>query len=352
MTQEHEHHQDPTFYRSPARRGRRAAASSSPTWPRSPVRPTSRTRSRWWTSTRTPQPTAPWWASPRCRAWATSCITSAGTPAPARCARAAAHDHGDRRYLIVPGLRSSRLHVLDTQPDPAAPQVIKTLGPEELGKRAGYSRPHTVHCGPGALYVSCLGGGNAEGPGGVALLDQNTLRGDRPVGGRPRRPVPGLRHLVARHARRGHHLGVGHPVDDRGRRRARAAARPEVRAPAALLGHEHPDQRPDGRPGRAAPDGAGAAPGPRPDQAVRLRRRGHQHRGPVRLDLAVASGRRREVGGAEGHHDPGRAGRRGGPAARPAAVRRGAAAGYRPGSGRGRPEALRLLLGHRRAEAV
>jgi selenium-binding protein 1 len=85
------------------------------------------------------------------------------------------HDHGDRRYLIVPGLRSSRLHVLDTQPDPAAPRVVKVLGPEELGKRAGYSRPHTVHCGPGAVYVSCLGGGDTEGPGGVALLDQNTF---------------------------------------------------------------------------------------------------------------------------------------------------------------------------------
>src|SRR5215470_4993412 len=38
------------------------------------------------------------------------------------------HDHGDRRYLIVPGLRSSRLYVLDTQPDPASPQVTKVLG--------------------------------------------------------------------------------------------------------------------------------------------------------------------------------------------------------------------------------
>jgi 56kDa selenium binding protein (SBP56) len=59
------------------------------------------------------------------------------------------HDHTERRYLIVPGLRSSGLYVLDTQPDPAAPQVTNLLGPEELGKRANYSRPHTVHCGPG-----------------------------------------------------------------------------------------------------------------------------------------------------------------------------------------------------------
>jgi methanethiol oxidase len=82
------------------------------------------------------------------------------------------HTHGDRRYLVVPGLRSSRIYILDTRDDPRQPQVVKVLGPEELGKRASYSRPHTVHCGPGYLYVSCLGGGNgAEGPGGVALLD-------------------------------------------------------------------------------------------------------------------------------------------------------------------------------------
>jgi len=49
------------------------------------------------------------------------------------------------------------------------------LGPEELGKRAGYSRPHTVHCGPGAVFVSSLGGYGEEGPGGIALLDQNTF---------------------------------------------------------------------------------------------------------------------------------------------------------------------------------
>jgi methanethiol oxidase len=85
------------------------------------------------------------------------------------------HQHGDRRYLIVPGLRSSRLHVFDTQPDQSQPRLVKTLGPEELGKRANYSRPHTVHCGPGAVFVSCLGGGEEDGPGGVALLDHATF---------------------------------------------------------------------------------------------------------------------------------------------------------------------------------
>jgi selenium-binding protein 1 len=85
------------------------------------------------------------------------------------------HDHGDRRYLIVPGLRSSRLYVLDTQPDPKAPQITQVLEADELAKRANYSRPHTVHCGPGGLFVSCLGGATEEGPGGVALLDHSTF---------------------------------------------------------------------------------------------------------------------------------------------------------------------------------
>ena len=88
----------------------------------------------------------------------------------------APHPHVERRYLVVPGLRSSRIYVLDTKDDPRAPQIVKTLEPEELGKRAGYSRPHTVHCGPEGLYVTALGGANgAEGPGGIALLDHDSF---------------------------------------------------------------------------------------------------------------------------------------------------------------------------------
>ena len=84
------------------------------------------------------------------------------------------------------------------------------LDPDELGKRASYSRPHTVHCGPGYLYVSCLGGGNGtEGPGGVALLDHATFDVIGQFEAGPGRPVPGLRRLVAHQRRRARHLGVG-----------------------------------------------------------------------------------------------------------------------------------------------
>ena len=88
----------------------------------------------------------------------------------------APHPHVERRYLVVPGIRSSRIYILDIKDDPTAPAVIKVLQPEELGKHAGYSRPHTVHCGPEGLYMSCLGGANgADGPGGIALLDHNSF---------------------------------------------------------------------------------------------------------------------------------------------------------------------------------
>src|SRR5215218_6822013 len=92
------------------------------------------------------------------------------------------HGHGDhrgpleRRYLIVPGIRSSRIYVLDTRPDPLAPTVVREIPAEELARKAGYSRPHTVHCGPGAIFLSALGGANGnDGPGGVALLDHDSF---------------------------------------------------------------------------------------------------------------------------------------------------------------------------------
>src|SRR5262249_19235633 len=81
-----------------------------------------------------------------------------------------AHAHMERRYLLVPGLRSSRIHILDTKPDPRRPQLVKVISAEEIASRTGYSRPHTIHCGPEAIYVSALGAPEGEGPGGVFTL--------------------------------------------------------------------------------------------------------------------------------------------------------------------------------------
>ena len=89
---------------------------------------------------------------------------------------AAPHPHVERRYLIVPGLRSSRIYVLDTKDDPRNPRLVKEIPATELADKADYSRPHTVHCGPDGIYVSVLGAGHGgSGPGGIAVLDHTTF---------------------------------------------------------------------------------------------------------------------------------------------------------------------------------
>ncbi len=87
----------------------------------------------------------------------------------------APHPHVERRYLIVPGLRSSRIHIVDTKPDPRKLTIVKTIEPEELAEKTGYTRPHTVHCGPGGIYVTALGNAEGGAPGGVLLLDQQSF---------------------------------------------------------------------------------------------------------------------------------------------------------------------------------
>ena len=57
------------------------------------------------------------------------------------------------------------------KPDPRKLEIVKTIEPEEIFARTGYSRPHTVHCGPEGIYVSALGAPNGGGPGGIFILD-------------------------------------------------------------------------------------------------------------------------------------------------------------------------------------
>ena len=87
----------------------------------------------------------------------------------------APHPHTERRYLIVPGINSSRTYILDTQPDPTKPQIVKVIEPETLADRAGYSSPHTVHCGPDGIYVSALGAPDGGGPGGIFRMDPESF---------------------------------------------------------------------------------------------------------------------------------------------------------------------------------
>jgi selenium-binding protein 1 len=78
---------------------------------------------------------------------------------------------GDRRYLIVPGLGSSRIHVVDAK-DPLNLRLHKVISPEQV-RAAGFTAPHTVHCLPtGEIMISMLGDEKGDAPGGFLLLDE------------------------------------------------------------------------------------------------------------------------------------------------------------------------------------
>src|ERR1700738_1870578 len=68
----------------------------------------------------------------------------------------APHPHIERRYLLLPGLRSSNIYVFDTKASPKKPELVHTITAAEIADRAGYSRPHTIHCGPDGIYASAL----------------------------------------------------------------------------------------------------------------------------------------------------------------------------------------------------
>ena len=85
------------------------------------------------------------------------------------------HPHMQRRYLVVPGMASSRIHILDTAPGPQA-------APDSEDDRARRSNPEDrlhlaphAHCGPDGIYSSALGSASGDGPGGIFLMDANTF---------------------------------------------------------------------------------------------------------------------------------------------------------------------------------
>jgi selenium-binding protein 1 len=57
--------------------------------------------------------------------------------------------HGpDRSHLIVPGFRSSRIHVLNVADDPRHPRIETVIEPEDLAeKRATRARTPPLHAG-------------------------------------------------------------------------------------------------------------------------------------------------------------------------------------------------------------
>ena len=96
-------------------------------------------------------------------------------------------DAGNARYLVMPGLRSSRIHVVDTA-EPAAPKLHKVIEPKRIAAKTKLTAPHTVHCLPdGQIMISMLGDAKGDGPGGFSAA-RRQVRHRRPLGTGGQRP--------------------------------------------------------------------------------------------------------------------------------------------------------------------
>ncbi|MDR9896611.1 selenium-binding family protein [Aetokthonos hydrillicola Thurmond2011] len=78
-----------------------------------------------------------------------------------------------RRFLVIPGQRSSRIYIVDTADD-RTPKLHKVIEPEEIKAKTNLTAPHTVHClADSHVMISMLGDSEGNGPGGFLLLDEN-----------------------------------------------------------------------------------------------------------------------------------------------------------------------------------
>lgn len=84
------------------------------------------------------------------------------------------HGHADMRrdYLLMPGVRTSNINVIDVS-DPREPRHHLTVSGDEIKAKTNLSAPHTVHCLHSDIIVSMLGDAEGNGPGGFLHLDQD-----------------------------------------------------------------------------------------------------------------------------------------------------------------------------------
>jgi selenium-binding protein 1 len=84
---------------------------------------------------------------------------------------ASCHGKRARRFLVIPGFVSGRIHIVDTA-DPRRPTLHKVIEPKEVVAKTKLTAPHTVHClADGRIMICMLGDENLDGPGGFLLLD-------------------------------------------------------------------------------------------------------------------------------------------------------------------------------------
>ena len=78
-----------------------------------------------------------------------------------------------RNFLLLPGVRSNNIYVVDTATNPRAPFIYKVIEGNKIKSAADLSGPHTVHCLGSEIIISFLGNARGEAPGGYLHLDRN-----------------------------------------------------------------------------------------------------------------------------------------------------------------------------------
>jgi selenium-binding protein 1 len=148
----------------------------------------------------------------------------------------ACHSQLSRDTLVVPGMRSSRIHMLDIS-DPRSPRIKNVIEGDEIKEKLGLSAPHTVHCMPGDIVtISMLGDAEGNTPGGFAILDAR----DFSVAGRWESETPDVQFMYdfwyqpRQNAMVSSEWGGAQHLP--GRLQPRRRGRRQVRAQAALLG--------------------------------------------------------------------------------------------------------------------
>src|ERR671931_279445 len=88
----------------------------------------------------------------------------------------ACHSHLQRANLIVPGFRSSRLHIVDVATDPRKPRLNKRSEEHTSELQSRETISYAVFCMPGGIVtISMLGDAKGNAPGGFAVLDASTF---------------------------------------------------------------------------------------------------------------------------------------------------------------------------------
>lgn len=84
---------------------------------------------------------------------------------------------GTHTTLVAGGVLSGDIHFIDVAANPRAPALAGTVTAAEIASSAGLSWPHTSHCTPDAVVVSCMAGVDGDPAGnGFLSIDPATRR--------------------------------------------------------------------------------------------------------------------------------------------------------------------------------